>query len=215
LEEVGDLDDSFSRSREDMVKVQIAGRGIRDARVLRAMRSVPRHRFVPAELIDRAYEDGPLPLGSGQTISQPYIVAFMTECLGLTGGERVLEIGTGSGYQTAILAELAAEVFTIELLTDLAHGARRRLEALGYSAIRFSTGDGILGWPEAAPFDAILVAAAAERVPDALLDQLGDGARLILPLGIERQDLWVFTRTGEGPVSRRLLPVRFVPLVHG
>jgi len=139
----------------------------------------------------------------------------MTECLGLTGRERVLEIGTGSGYQTAVLAELAEEVFTVELLAELAHDARRRLGELGYSNIRFATGDGNLGWPEAAPFDAVLAAAAAERVPDALLDQLAPGARLILPLGTDNQDLWMFTSTQEGPVPRRLLPVRFVPLVHG
>ena len=215
LEEVPGLEEKFSRLREEMVKVQLAGRGIQDPRVLRAMHSVPRHRFVPAELIDRAYEDGPLPLGSGQTISQPYIVAFMTECLGLTGRERVLEIGTGSGYQTAVLAEMVEEVFTVELLDDLAQDARWRLGELGYSTIQFATGDGTLGWPEAAPFDAILAAAAAERVPDALLDQLAPGARLILPLGIDNQDLWMFTQARDGPVPRRLLPVRFVPLVHG
>jgi protein-L-isoaspartate(D-aspartate) O-methyltransferase len=215
LEEVPALEERLSRLREEMVKVQLAGRGIQDPRVLRAMRSVQRHRFVPAELIDRAYEDGPLPLGFGQTISQPYIVAFMSESLGLAGPERVLEIGTGSGYQTAILAELAHEVFTVECLADLAQDARRRLGELGYSSIRFATGDGTRGWAEVAPFDAILVAAAAERVPPALLDQLAPGARLILPLGIDNQDLWMFTRTDEGPTSRRLLPVRFVPLVHG
>lgn len=215
MEEASDLEAKYARRREEMVRLQLKPRGIRDARVLGAMGRVPRHRFVPEELREKAYEDGPLSIDLGQTISQPYIVAFMTECLALSGRERVLEIGTGSGYQTAILAELAREVYTVEILRALSESARARLEGMGYSNIRFAIHDGREGWAAGAPFDAILAAAAAERVPEMLLSQLAPGARLILPLGIDSQDLWMFTRTGEGPVPQKLLPVRFVPLVHG
>jgi protein-L-isoaspartate(D-aspartate) O-methyltransferase len=197
-----------------MVQSQIEARGVRDPRVLDALRRVPRHRFVPEDLLDQAYEDGPLPIGEAQTISQPYIVALMTECLGLSGGERVLEIGTGSGYQTAVLAELAREVFTIEILAALADSARARIERLGYPNVRFRSGDGRGGWPEEAPFDGILVAAAADQVPLSLVDQLGPAGRLVLPLGTGHQDLWVLTRTPEGVSQRCLIPVRFVPLVR-
>ncbi len=210
-----DTEERWARLREEMARTQIRARGIEDARVLEAMRKVPRHRFVPAESRDQAYGDHPIPIGLEQTISQPYIVAFMTEHLGLKGGGRVLEIGTGSGYQTAILAEIAREVFTVEILEPLGQEARRRLSELGYANIRFLVGDGREGWPEEAPFDGILVAASAEEIPPRLLEQLAPGARLVLPVGVDQQDLWMITRTGEGHVSRSLLPVRFVPLVGG
>ncbi len=215
MEEGPDLEAEYARLRQDMVKTQLVARGIRDSGVLEAMGRLPRHRFVPLDLRNRAYEDGPLPIGWSQTISQPYIVAFMTECLGLSGRERILEVGTGSGYQTAILSELAREVYTVEILQALSDRARVLLGELGHSNIRFAVKDGREGWAEEAPFDAILAAASAERVPDRLWEQLAPGARLILPLGTDDQELWLFTSTSEGPVPRRLLPVRFVPLVRG
>ena len=215
MEEASELGATWARLREEMVRTQIEARGIGDPLVLQAMRKVPRHRFVPGESLEQAYEDHPIPIGLGQTISQPYIVAFMTEHLALTGRERVLEIGTGSGYQTAILAELAREVFTVELLEPLSREARERLEDLGYPNVRLRVGDGREGWREVAPFDAILAAASAEDVPPRLLEQLAPGAKLVLPLGVDRQELWMITRTPEGNLSRRLIPVRFVPLLHG
>lgn len=215
MQDAQDLESRCERLRREMVETQLEARGIRDERVLDAMRRVPRHRFVPEDLRGRAYDDGPLPIGYSQTISQPYIVAFMTEALALAGHERVLEVGTGSGYQTAILAELAREVFSLEILGLLVGSARERLEDLGYRNIRFSVRDGRKGWPEEAPFEAILVAASAENIPNPLLEQLASRGRMILPLGVEEQDLWMVTRTDEGPIPRRLLPVRFVPLVRG
>ena len=203
------------RRRREMVAAQLSARGIRDERVLSAMRRVPRHLFLAPEQREQAYQDAPIPIGHGQTLSQPYIVAFMTEQLELTGDERVLEIGTGSGYQTAVLAELAREGYTLELLETLSRKARALLVSLGYSNIEFAVGDGRLGWLEAAPFDGVLAAAAAEAVPQALLDQLGEGGRMILPLGEEHQELWFFRRAGPEITSRPLLPVRFVPLMHG
>ncbi len=193
-----------------MVRDQIFSRGIRDDRVLRAMTEVPRHSFVPVSLKSSAYADDPLPIGEGQTISQPYIVAAMSEALRIRPGERVLEIGTGSGYQTAVLAELGAAVHTVEILPVLAEKARLTLGLLGYASIRFRTGDGSEGWPSEAPFDAICVTAAPERIPDALLEQMADGGRMIAPVGLTRQDL-VFVEKREGTVSREtLMPVRFV-----
>ena len=215
MNERWDAEECWARLREAMVRTQIQARGIGDPRVVQAMRKVPRHLFVPAESREQAYGDHPIPIGLEQTISQPYIVAFMTEHLGLTEGGRVLEIGTGSGYQTAILAELSREVFTMEILEPLSREARERLAGLGYSNIRFAVGDGREGWKEEAPFDGILAAASAEEVPPRLLEQLAPGARLVLPLGVDQQDLWMITRTGEGHVSRNLLPVRFVPLKRG
>jgi len=215
LEDAQEIETRQARLREGMVRDQLVSRGIRDTRVLEAMRKIPRHRFVPDDLSECAYDDRPLPIGLGQTISQPYIVAFMSEYLGLSGLERVLEVGTGSGYQTAVLAELAGEVFTIDILEELSDRARVRLSELGYFNVRFAVRDGWKGWAEEAPFDAILTAASAESVPTRLLEQLAPGARMILPLGIDQQDVWMFTRTDEGAISRRLLPVRFVPLVHG
>ena len=207
--------DDPARARERMVREQIEARGVTDARTLAAMRAVERHRFVPPELADLAYADHPLPIGSGQTISQPYIVAVMTEALALHGGEKVLEIGTGSGYQAAVLAAIGAKVYTIEIVPALADEARARLARLGYRAVQVRQGNGWKGWPEEAPFDAILVTAAAPEVPEALRRQLRDGGRLVLPVGEADQELRVLTRQGDAYHEQRLFPVRFVPLVGG
>ena len=198
--------------RESMVAEQIEARGVRGTRLLAALRKVPRHEFVPKAVAAEAYGDHPLSIGHAQTISQPYIVAFMTEQLGLHGGERVLEVGTGSGYQAAVLAEIAAEVYTIEIVTALADEARQRLVRLGHGNVTVRAGDGYAGWPEAAPFDAIMVTAAAPRVPEPLKQQLRDGGRLILPIGDEFQELLLIVRHGERYEERRVLPVRFVPM---
>jgi len=199
--------------RLEMVRVQIERRGIRDAAVLAALRTVPRHEFVPVEERAHAYADRPLPLGSGQTISQPYIVALMTELCELLGGESVLEVGTGSGYQAAVLAEIAGRVHTVELLDPLARSAAATLLRLRYNNVVCRLGDGREGWPAAAPFDAIVVTAAPERrVPDALLAQLKEGGRLVAPVGEVDQTLRVY-RKREGKVERRdVAAVRFVPL---
>jgi len=203
---------AFARARAEMVAAQIAARGVRDERTLAAMRKVPRHLFVPAALAGQAYEDHPLPIGHGQTISQPYIVGFMTEALALRGGEAVLEVGTGSGYQAAVLAEIAAKVHTIEIVAPLAAEAGERLRRLGYETVQVRAGDGYLGWPEKAPFDAIMVTAAAPRIPEPLKQQLKDGGRLILPVGDEWQELVVVTRRGGTFEETRVLAVRFVPM---
>jgi protein-L-isoaspartate(D-aspartate) O-methyltransferase len=195
-----------------MVAAQIEGRGIRDPRALAAMRKVPRHLFVPAALGRDAYSDHPLPIGHGQTISQPYIVAFMTEALGLRGGETVLEVGTGSGYQAAVLAEIAARVYTIEIVAPLAEEARERLARLGYRNVEVRAGDGYQGWAEKAPFDAVIVTAAAPRVPEPLKQQLKDGGRLVIPVGEDEQELTVLTRRGAEFAVEHVLPVRFVPM---
>jgi protein-L-isoaspartate(D-aspartate) O-methyltransferase len=205
-------DAAFARAREEMVATQIVSRGVRDPRTLAAMRKVPRHLFVPAPLAGQAYEDHPLPIGHGQTISQPYIVGFMTEALALKGGETVLEVGTGSGYQAAVLAEIAARVYTVEIVAPLAEEATALLKRLGYANVEVKAGDGYRGWPEAAPFDAIMVTAAAPRVPEPLRQQLKDGGRLILPVGDEWQELVVVTRRGDRFEEKRVLPVRFVPM---
>jgi len=199
-------------AREGMVKEQIEGRGIKDPLTLAAMRKVPRHLFVPSAAADQAYGDFPLPIGEGQTISQPYIVAFMTEALGLRGGENVLEIGTGSGYQSAVLSQIAGRVHTIEIVPALAAEARARLARLGHRNVTVRAGDGYLGWPEAAPFDAIMVTAAAPRIPEPLKQQLAEGGRLVVPVGDEYQELIVVTRRGSAFAERRVLPVRFVPM---
>jgi protein-L-isoaspartate(D-aspartate) O-methyltransferase len=200
------------RARELMVEQQIETRGVRDGRTLAAMRKVPRHLFVPPAMAGQAYEDHPLPIGHGQTISQPYIVAFMTEALGLEGGETVLEVGTGSGYQAAVLAEIAARVYTIEIVPALADEARKRLAELGYGNVEVRAGDGYQGWPEAAPFDGIVVTAAAPRIPEPLQAQLRDGGRLVLPVGDDWQELVVVTRRGDRFETKQVLPVRFVPM---
>ncbi len=203
----------MDKKREVMVETQIEGRGIRDPRVLAAMRKIPRHVFVPEGQAVSAYEDRPLPIGSEQTISQPYVVAFMTEQLRLTGKEKVLEIGTGSGYQTAILAELAAKVYSIEIRPELAKAAAERLEKLGIRNVEVRASDGYRGWPEEAPFDGILVTAAPEHVPPPLLEQLSATGRMVIPVGAFYQELKVIERQGGGYTEKSVLPVRFVPFV--
>jgi len=195
-----------------MVDEQLRGRGIRDARVLDAMARVPRHLFVPEAGRDEAYGDHPLPIGHGQTISQPYIVAFMTEALQLEPTHRVLEIGTGSGYQAAVLGELAGEVFTIEIIEPLAERARQTLSANGYRNVTVRTGNGYLGWPEHAPYDRIMVTAAPDAVPQALIDQLKVGGLMAIPLGTGLQELQILRRTEGGMETLTTLPVRFVPM---
>jgi len=204
--------DAQRRAREQMVQQQIAARGVRDPRVLQAMRDVPRHLFVPPEMQQHAYQDTPLPIGYGQTISQPYIVGFMTEALKLKPQDRVLEVGTGSGYQAAILSVLVREVYSIEIVEPLATQAAERLKRLGYANVKVRAGDGYQGWPEAAPFDAIIVTAAPDHVPKPLLDQLAPGGRLVIPVGEFFQTLKRIVRTDRGFKTEELLPVRFVPM---
>ncbi len=206
-------DDRFWEPREDMVRSQIERRRIRDPRLLEAMLRVPRHRFVPPPFRDKAYEDGPLPIGLGQTISQPYMVAAMTDLLVLNGDENVLEIGTGSGYQAAVLAEMAGAIHTVERHPGLAHSAQLVLESLGYRNVFVHVGDGTFGWPPAAPYQAILVTAAAPDIPDPLVEQLDEGGRLVIPVGGRSgQDLERWRKTG-GRIYREILfPVAFVPL---
>jgi protein-L-isoaspartate(D-aspartate) O-methyltransferase len=201
--------------REAMVRQQIEARGVRDPRVLDAMRRVPRERFVNPGWERRAHDDAPLPIGHGQTISQPYIVAVMSEAAALTPRDVVLEIGTGSAYQAAVLGELAREVYTIEVVPALAERAASLLEALGYTNVHTRLGDGYQGWPEHAPFDAIVVTAAPPSVPDALKQQLKVGGRLVVPVGVDDQELLVIRRTSDGFTEHRLMPVRFVPMVRG
>jgi protein-L-isoaspartate(D-aspartate) O-methyltransferase len=207
------VDGDRARDRRVMVDSQIRTRGVRDPLVLAAMAKVPRHLFVPENLRAHAYADEPLPIGHGQTISQPFIVAYMTEALALSGGEKVLEIGTGSGYQTAVLAEIAGQVFTVEIVEPLSLRAQAVLDELGYANVRCRVGDGSRGWPEEGPFDAIIVTAAAPVLPAALEEQLAAGGRMIVPVGTGLQDLYLIRRTGQGIVRDRLLAVRFVPLV--
>lgn len=205
--------DERGRERQRMVDEQLISRGIRDPRLLAAFRRVPRHRFVPAQAQADAYGDHPVPIGCGQTVSQPYVVAYMVDRLELSGKERVLEVGTGSGYQTALLAEVTAEVYSVECRPELIARTEPVLRGLGYSEVRLRLGDGTLGWPEAAPFDAIVVSAAAEQVPLALQQQLAPGGRLILPVGTVRQHLVLVTRTPDGVIREEpLLPVRFVQM---
>jgi len=197
-----------------MVAEQIRARGIRDPLVLSALTRVRRERFIPEERRAEAYDDRPVPIGYGQTISQPYIVAYMTEALRVGPAHRVLEIGTGCGYQTAVLAELAAEVYSIELIEALAERARLTLEALHYANVHVRAGDGYAGWPEHAPFDRILGAAAAPETPPALLDQLADGGILVIPVGVDEQHLRVLQKSGGRFELLATLPVRFVPMIH-
>jgi protein-L-isoaspartate(D-aspartate) O-methyltransferase len=203
----------FVQARQEMVRSQLVARGIDDQATLRAMETVPRHLFVPKKYRASAYRDGPLPIGYGQTISQPYIVAFMTEIIGPHPGQRVLEIGTGSGYQAAILAETGARVFTIEIIPELAKQARAILEQQSYLHIHSKTGDGYYGWPEQAPFDAIVVTAAAEFIPPPLVQQLKDGGRMVIPVGSPffSQTLMLVEKNGTKITTRSLFPVRFVP----
>jgi protein-L-isoaspartate(D-aspartate) O-methyltransferase len=206
--------DPFAEQRHAMVETQLRKRGVKDERVLRAMAQVPRHEFVPPQFRDSAYSDEPLSIGGGQTISQPYIVASMSAALGLTGSEKVLEVGTGSGYQAAVLSLLAKDVYSIEARSQLAQSAAERLQRLGFRNVHVHSGDGTLGLKESAPFDAILVAAAAPAAPQPLLEQLTDGGRMIVPIGSEEQQyLVLFTRHGNDFTSARREGCRFVPLV--
>jgi protein-L-isoaspartate(D-aspartate) O-methyltransferase len=205
---------NYPELRERMVRNQIEARGIRSPAVLAAMRKVERHRFVPKELMPLAYDDSPLPIGEGQTISQPYIVAFMTEALDLRATDKVLEIGTGSGYQAAVLGELCAEVYTIEIFESLANRSGELLRKLGYSNVHVRHGDGYLGWPEEAPFDAIIVTCSPTAIPQPLQDQLKEGGRMIIPVG-ERpgQELVLVTKKGGKIRQERVLSVLFVPMI--
>jgi len=208
--------DAFRQARLAMVADQVAARGVKDPRVLDAMRAVPRHEFVPLTLRDDAYVDSPLPIGHGQTISQPYIVALMTELARPSPADRVLEVGTGSGYQAAVISRLVSRVFTVELVDPLAQSASAVLRRLGYANVTVRSGDGYLGWPEEAPFDIILVTAAPEEVPAALVAQLKPGGRLIVPVGRvwDVQDLQLIEKDAGGKVkTRSVIPVRFVPMV--
>ena len=213
---VGCAQEQSDEARLRMVQEQIAARGVQDTATLRAMSTVPRHLFVPEQLARRAYEDTPLPIGLDQTISQPYIVALMTELIKPHREQRVLEVGTGSGYQAAVLAEIVDSVFTIEILPDLARSASERLRDLGYTNVTVREGDGYLGWPDRAPFDAILVTAAAEEIPAPLIEQLKDGGVMVIPVGPpERvQALTLARKEGKDVVTRSLFPVRFVPLTR-
>ncbi|MCE5250263.1 protein-L-isoaspartate(D-aspartate) O-methyltransferase [bacterium] len=209
--------EEYAVERERMVNNQIKARGIRDSRVLKAMMKVPRHLFVPPSCRSQSYNDCPLPIGEGQTISQPYIVAFMTEVLELRKSDRVLEIGTGSGYQAAILGEIVDEVYTIELIPELGERARTLLEELGYTDITVKIGDGFKGWPEKAPFDAIIVTCAPEDIPPALVEQLKEGGRMIIPVGSAGgvQNLIKGVKKSGRLTTIDVLPVRFVPMIKG
>jgi protein-L-isoaspartate(D-aspartate) O-methyltransferase len=205
---------TLTERRLAMVESQIRARGVDDERVLAAMAKVPRHRFVLESDLDVAYDDHPIGIGFGQTISQPYIVGFMSDALALDATHRVLEIGTGSGYQAAVLGELAREVYTIEIVPELAKRSSALLTALGYANVHVRAGDGYAGWREHAPFDAIIVTAAPDHVPQPLVDQLKMGGRLVIPVGRGSQDLLVMTRTENGLREEERLPVRFVPLTR-
>lgn len=207
-----DAQDAFAVQRNTMVNQQIAARGITDERVLRVLNKVPRHKFVPEELLEHAYRDYPLPIGEDQTISQPYIVALMTELLDLNGEETVLEIGTGSGYQAAVLAELTKEVYTIEIIQSLADKARAILDSLDYDNIYVISGDGYNGLPDKAPFDCIIVTAAPREIPQPLLDQLKSGGRMVIPVGEIEQDLLLIEKSPDGILTQAVIPVRFVPM---
>jgi len=209
------LEDEFTRQRHEMVERTMRARDITDEKVLAVMEKVPRHKFVLPEYLDDAYADHPLPIGFGQTISQPYIVALMTQLLQLRPGDKVLEIGTGSGYQAAVLAELVDQVYTIEIIPELARSAEERLRRLGYSDVHVRQGDGYYGWPEEAPFDAIIVTAAPDHMPQPLVQQLKDGGRLVVPIGPPGgyQTLWQVIKQGEELEANNIAGVLFVPLV--
>ncbi len=205
----------WQKKAEIMVKNQLERRGIKDERVIRVMRETPRHLFVPENLKSAAYEDGPLPIGEGQTISQPYIVALMTELLELNGNERILEIGTGSGYQAAILSPMVKEVFSIEIVKSLAENANKKLRGMQYHNVTVKWGDGYKGWATHAPYDAIIVTAAPDQVPQILIDQVKIGGRLVLPVGTYFQKLKVITKMKDGDIGEKnIISVRFVPMVH-
>jgi len=203
----------LAAQRETMVREQIAGRGITDSATLHAMRAVPRHEFLPLRLRGEAYADYPLPIGHGQTISQPYIVAFMTEAIHPRPGDKILEVGAGSGYQADVLAHTGAEVYTVEIIEPLAEMARQNLERLGYKSARVMHGDGFRGWPEHAPFDAIVVACAPDKIPSNLVAQLKDGGRMVIPVGGGMEQELILLRKSGGVIENHsVLPVRFVPM---
>ena len=206
--------DPWPARRQAMVDLQIAARGVDDPRVLAALRKVPRHLFVPESVRAMAYEDHPLPIGDGQTISQPYIVAFMTEALGVKPGDKILEVGTGSGYQAAVLAEIGARVLTLEIVPGLAARSERLLHSLGYDAVKVRAGDGFFGWPEEAPFDGVILTCAAPETPAPLFAQLREGGKMVLPLESESgaQVLTRIVKKDGRPIATRLLDVRFVPM---
>ena len=206
-------DDIFKKQRLNMVEHQIHRRGVSDIRVLDAMRKVKRHEFVPGISQIFAYDDRPQSIGHGQTISQPYIVGYMTEAARLKNSDKVLESGTGSGYQAAILAEIAKEVYSIEIIPELAEKAEKRLQVMGYKNIFVKCGDGYQGWPEHAPFNAIIVTAAPEEIPERLVEQLAVGGRMVIPVGSAEQELYIITKTNQGIEQRSVFPVRFVPMV--
>lgn len=205
-------DTTFAQARKKMVESQIKGRDITDKRVLAAMEKVERHRFVPIDQQSSAYEDRPLPIGQGQTISQPYIVALMTQLLKLKGNEKVLEIGTGSGYQAAVLAELAGEVYSIEIVELLGKTAEARLNEMGYNNAFVRIGDGYLGWPDKAPFDGIIVTCAPDKIPQPLIDQLAEGGRMVIPVGTYAQELVLVEKKGGKVTQKDVIPVVFVPM---
>ena len=209
-------EDVYKEKREKMVKDQIEKRGVSDKLVLKAMRNVKRHLFVPEERIAEAYDDGPLPIGYGQTISQPYIVAYMTEVIQPKPEFKVLEIGTGSGYQAAVAAEIVKEVYTIEIVTELANAATQRLKKLGYSKVKVKQADGYYGWKENGPYDAIIVTAAAEFVPPPLIEQLKENGKIVIPIGspFMTQTLMLIEKNGKKIKTKNLLPVRFVPFTR-
>lgn len=209
----GSTPPDWQTQRRTMIEFQMRRRGIDDRRVLDAIARVPRHAFVPEDVRADAYADTPLPIGYGQTISQPYIVAFMTAALRIEPSDRVLEVGTGSGYQAAVLAELAREVFTIEIVPQLAASARLTIDSLGYRNVRVRTGNGYLGWPDAAPFDRIIITAAPDEVPPVLVQQLQYGGLMAVPVGTSEQELRILRRTRDGMQTLSVLPVRFVPMV--
>ena len=205
----------WKAAAQEMVLTQIIGRGVKDARVLTVLAQTARHKFVPSEMVPYAYKDRPLPIGEDQTISQPYIVALMTELLDLSGTEKVLEIGTGSGYQAAVLSPLVADVYTIEIVKTLALRAQKILEELGMKNVYVRWGDGYKGWPDEAPFDRIIVTAAPDEVPSALIDQLRAGGKLVIPVGKYWQELKVITKVSRSQIDEQsIIPVRFVPMVH-
>ncbi|MDW8103204.1 MAG: protein-L-isoaspartate(D-aspartate) O-methyltransferase [Anaerolineae bacterium] len=210
-------EDPFVEKRRNMVEMQIKARGVKDERVLAAMEKVPRHLFVPQEYLDEAYDDHPLPIGYGQTISQPYIVAYMTELLNLKPGDKVLEIGTGSGYQAAILAEITDKVYTVEIIPELARSAEERLRRLGYDKIKVLNADGYYGWEEHAPYDAIIVTCAPDHIPQPLVQQLKDGGRMVIPVGPPGgfQTLWLVEKVGAEVRTYSMMGVIFVPMLGG
>ncbi|MDX9788467.1 MAG: protein-L-isoaspartate(D-aspartate) O-methyltransferase [Desulfobacterales bacterium] len=206
--------ENFAIKKEEMIQQQLIARGIKDTRVIMAMRKVDRHLFVPLVHRHLSYADHPLPIGEGQTISQPYIVALMTELLELKGNEKVLEIGTGSGYQAAILSETARKVYTIELSEPLANRSRKLLTQLGYTNVQVKHGDGFIGWPEYAPYDAVIVTCAPEKVPPALVEQLAEGGKLVIPVGTHWQELKLLSKTKGKVEARNVVSVRFVPMLR-